>query len=827
MKYIIGLTLFLGIQGVFAQRLLSPDQFLGYELGARYTPHHRVVDYFKYVAEAKQSGLKLQQYGTTTEGRALLLAVVSASENMSRLDDIRKNNLRMAGMLKDLPADTKQPSVVWLSYNVHGNEASSTEVAMKMLYELVSGTNADLNEWLSNTVVIIDPCLNPDGRDRYVNWFNQTVGLQPDVNPIAREHDEPWPGGRSNHYLFDLNRDWAWQTQVESQQRMSVYQKWMPQIHCDFHEQGVDAPYYFAPAAEPFHEGISNWQRSFQTTIGKNHARYFDRNGWLYFTKEIFDLFYPSYGDTYPIFNGSIGMTYEQAGHSTSGVAIKVGADTLTLTDRIRHHFTTGLSTIEVTSKNAIQVNDAYKKYFDDLQSKGAGKYKTYIISGSNNDKLQSLMKLLDKNNIQYGNVKNNMAAKGFDYFMGKETNVNITVKDLVVSTCQSKGNLVSVLFEPFSNLSDSVTYDITAWSLPYAYGLNCYAIREAIAYTSSISVEAEQSTVPVFQNQYGFLIRYDSWKDAALFADLIKKGIKLRISEKELVYGGEKYAPGTFILLQRDNSSHMQEALNIINKHQGMVKAITTGFMDGGVDFGSDKVHLLQPKRVVLVTGEQTSNTAVGEIWQLFEQDLKYPLSLVNYNSLDQVDLSQTDVIIFPDGYYKMLGEKDNLIKDWVKRGGKLIAMENAVAQMASADWGFKLKKSEEPSGQNKLLKYKDRERDFVSGNMPGAIYKLDLDASHPLAFGFTDFYYGLKMNTNLMESSKEYWNVAGIGNAALVSGYVGAKIKDQIKDGTLISSHEMGKGQFICFIDNPVFRNFWENGKMFLFNAVFLSGW
>ena len=237
-----------------------------------------------------------------------------------------------------------------LSYNVHGNEASSSEAAMQTLYELIMNKKS----WLENTVVIIDPCLNPDGRDRYVNWYNQVKASPYNTHQSATEHNEPWPSGRPNHYLFDLNRDWVWASQIETKQRLILYNEWMPHVHVDFHEQGINEPYYFAPAAEPFHEVISDWQRTFQLQTGKNHAKYFDREGWLFFTREQFDLLYPSYGDTYPTFMGAIGMTYEQAGHGRAGLGIDndEGIE-LTLVDRINHHTTTSLSTVEISSQNA------------------------------------------------------------------------------------------------------------------------------------------------------------------------------------------------------------------------------------------------------------------------------------------------------------------------------------------------------------------------------------------------------------------------------------------------------------------------------------------
>ncbi|RYY08519.1 MAG: zinc carboxypeptidase, partial [Chitinophagaceae bacterium] len=262
-------------------QLQSPEQFLGYKLGSRYTPHFNVVNYFKHVVANMPAQMKLEQYGLTNERRPLMLAYVASPENFTKLESIRVNNLRLAGLAEDKQAgDENAPAIIWLSYNVHGNETSSSESAMMMIYELANPANTKTKEWLKNVVVIIDPCINPDGRDRYVNWFNSVVGKVPNPRLQSREHMEPWPGGRSNHYNFDLNRDWAWQVQVESQQRLVKYNQWLPQIHVDYHEQSVNSPYYFAPGAEPYHEVITNWQREFQATIGKNNAKYFDQNGW-------------------------------------------------------------------------------------------------------------------------------------------------------------------------------------------------------------------------------------------------------------------------------------------------------------------------------------------------------------------------------------------------------------------------------------------------------------------------------------------------------------------------------------------------------------------
>ena len=404
-KFISTFALLLFSAVSFAQ-VQSPEQFLGYKLGSRYTPHWKVVSYFNQVAANAPKMVKMQQYGQTNEGRPLMVAFIASEENLMNLDNIRLNNLRLANLAKDkMAADVNAPAIVWMSYNVHGNETSSSEAAMLTIFSLVDPANTKTKEWLKNTVVVIDPCINPDGRDRYVNWFNSIVGKNVNPRMDTREHREPWPGGRTNHYNFDLNRDWAWQTQVESQQRMKLYNQWLPQIHVDFHEQGVNEPYYFAPAAEPFHEVITTWQRDFQNTIGKNHAKYFDANGWLYFTKLRFDLFYPSYGDTYPTYNGAIGMTYEQGGGPGGGAAAMTEeGDTLTLLDRLTHHYTTGISTVEISSINASKLVTEFRNFFNKGVTTGFGEYKTYIIKNNPQDaeRIKGLVAMLDKNGIQY-----------------------------------------------------------------------------------------------------------------------------------------------------------------------------------------------------------------------------------------------------------------------------------------------------------------------------------------------------------------------------------------------------------------------------------------
>lgn len=813
---------------LFAQALQSPDQFLGYPLGAKYTRHHRVVEYFKSVAAAKPEMVKLEKYGQTNEGRELMISIIASPDNLKRIEAIRQNNLQMAGLSKNATSLSDAPAIVWLSYNVHGNETSSSEAAMKTLFALVDPANGSTKEWLKNTVVIMDPCINPDGRDRYVNWFNSMVGTNPNPDPQSREHVEPWPGGRSNHYNFDLNRDWAWQTQVESQQRIKKYNEWMPQVHVDYHEQGFNEPYYFAPAAEPFHEVITPWQHDFQVMIGKNNASYFDKNGWLYFTKERFDLLYPSYGDTYPIYKGAIGMTFEQGGIRSGLAILNKNGDTLTLLDRLNHHYTTGISTIETSSKNQQRLIKEYKQFFEDSKSAKSSEYKTYVLTSKDENKLLSLKKLLNDNGIESGTISNK-GFKGFNYFSGKEESFVDEGLHLAVSAYQTNSVLARVLLEPKTKLVDSNTYDITAWALPYAYGIKAYAVKEKL----EVNTEAKSpSTIVAANSNYGLLIPYTSLNSAKLMAQLLKQGVKLRYATAPFQYKGKEYARGTIIVLKTSNAAVNWNALanEACQKFHIQADAVETGFMDKGMDFGSPDIRVINAApKVALVSGEQSSSLGAGEIWHFFDQQLDYPLTLVNANDLGRFNLKNYQVLIIPDGFYRNLTDKPTTdkLKDFVRSGGKLIALESAAEQLAGADWGFKLKedKSEDKGEYAALKKFADQERNALTSSIPGAIYKVDLDNTHPLAYGFPDFYYTLKQDANIFEFMKEGWNVGVLKKDAYVTGFSGVKVKAKLKDGLLFGTVGMGSGSVVLLADNPMFRQFWENGKLLFCNAVFLA--
>lgn len=818
-----------------AEGLQSPAEFLGYELGDQFTPHHRVVDYVRHVAE-QSPNVQLEPYGTTYEGRPLMVAYVSTPGNLSSLETIRQNNMRRTGLL-DGEISGPSKAIAWLSYNVHGNESNSTEAAMATLHAFADPSNTQTQPWLQDVVVVIDPCMNPDGRDRYVHWYRETAGETPNPNPEAREHDEPWPGGRTNHYYFDLNRDWAWAIQKETQQRLDLYNRWMPHVHVDFHEQSVDAPYYFAPAARPFHENITEWQRDFQRTIGENNARYFDRNNWLYFTRQVFDLFYPGYGDTWPTFNGAIGMTYEQAGGGRAGKAIITAeGDTLTLNDRLTHHYTTSLSTVEAVAQNADQVLSEFDAYYQTAQEEPPGEYRTYVVKqGEHPGRLRALAQHLDKQGIRYGYASRERSASGFSYAGGSEEDFDVQPGDLIVSAYQPKSRLAKVLLEPRSDLADSLTYDITAWALPYAYGVDAYATDDRFEGDTQEAPAAASSSVS--GRPYAYLAEWKNLNDARFLAGLLKNDVKARATRRAFTINGRSYAPGTLIITRAGNEA-MGDAFDRTvrawaDSMDVALTGVSTGFVQDGPDFGSADVAYIERPQVAVLTGEQVFSNDAGEVWHYFDQRLKYPATLMSADNFDISTLREYDVLVMPSGSYsRMLSEETvSDLAGWVREGGRLIVMERAIGALADKEpFAVKQKETTEEdtsaTAEATASNYGGQQREAISRFVPGSIHRVQLDGSHPLGFGFGEAYYTLKTTSSAYAPLENALNVGVLANGEPVSGFVGAEAQKRLDDTLVFGVQNMGQGEVVYLVDNPLFRGFWYGGTFLFANAVFLVG-
>lgn len=827
---------------LLSQSVQSPAEFLGYQLGETFTWHHQVVSYYEHVGDNSDKVL-IQPYGSTNEGRKLLTAIVSAEKNMAKVEVIRKNHLKRIGLMKgEVDDQWKEFPIVYLSYNIHGNESSSTEAAMATLYQLVTNDTAS---WLEEMIVILDPCINPDGRDRYVNWYKRARGANINTHGNAWEHREAWPGGRYNHYLFDLNRDWAWQTQKESRERVIRYQSWMPHVHIDFHEMGANSPYFFAPPAKPINDLTTSWQSEFHELLGENHASYFNKNGWLFFTKEVFDLFYPSYGDTWPTFQGAMGLTYEQGGGGYGGLGVDIAnGTTLKLSDRIAHHFTTGLSTIEVAYQNRDRMTAEFLKYFKEAVESPYGTYKAYVIKHDNEpSRISALLALMDKNQIQYGHPSNAIrSVQGYSYQDNRNESFELDQEDIIISAYQPRSRLVQALFEPKPHIEDSITYDLTAWAMPFAYDLDAYASKTKIA-VSENSVGENPVRTSASSNVYAFLGEWKDASDVALLSALAKEGIKSRFAKEPFELDGNSYDRGTLIITRADNpQDDFGKIVQKVAQEQGkFLQQTNNGKVSSGKDLGSGSVPFIGIPKVAIVNGDGVTPTAFGSLWYYFDQDIKYPVDILHTRYLAGVDLSEYDVLVLPSGSYGRFSEN---ITNFVREGGRVIALERAISLFSTTDEegnGTALaealsayeeeeekeaeKKAAEAGPEELLNRYDDQVRDYVSGSAPGSVYRVDLDDSHPLAFGLGSHMFLIKQSSTVYPYMDGGWNVGVFKSGEAVSGFTGARLMEQIPNSLAFGAESMGRGEIIYFPEDPNFRSFWHVGKLLLGNAVFMK--
>ncbi len=805
----------------------SPAEFLRRPLGEQFTPHHKLVDYVEDVAKNSPATVRIFPIGETTEGRQQMLAVVSSAENISHLEEIRQRHLQEISA-DGRPAPGGEPiAVVWLGYSVHGNEPAGSEASMKVLFDLATQTDPDIKNWLKNTVVIIDPSQNPDGYDRYTHWQLMASNRLPQPSPLSREHREPWPGGRPNHYYFDLNRDWAWQTQVESQNRVRAYHDWMPHVVADVHEQGKNNPYFFPPVAEPVHEMVTPFQRDFQFEIGKNNARHFDDHGWLYFTREEFDLLYPSYGDTYPTYNGAIGMTYERGGIGAGRACLLDNGDTLFLKDRIQQHYQTSMSTVEMASKNAGRLVDNFKKYFSDAAEKPRGEWRSFVVKNRPGDegKIEKLAALLEKHQIKFGTAGQSGGQKGFNYFAGKEENFSLVASDMVVSCFQPHGDLAAVLLEPQTKLNDSVTYDITAWSLPLAFGLEAYALKNRLEPKLPYA-HCSFSPIAPGMNAYSYVVRWTDGRGPRFLSEIFKKGVVVRRTGGPMDIDGQGFAPGSLVMTRADNADlgdGFEKAVSEAGMAAGIdVFPLKTGFALRGQDLGSGGLELLEKPVVALVYSDDAETNSFGHVWWHFERELEYPLAVLPQKTVESGGLDGITTIIVPEGVSIKDLEK---WQEFAQKGGHIVVVGEAVKQFADKD-GFDLKKKADPDDPKKSLDepppFGEKSRSELATSVFGAITKNRADPTNPLAFGLGEAYFSLKTGSDryeFLKNSTAVW----LPDNFVRYGFIGSKLLPQLGKTLTAGRQKIGRGSITYLIDPPLFRGFWEEGKLLFDNAVF----
>lgn len=817
----------------------TPASVLGYPLGQRFTQHHRVLDYL-HALDAASDRVTLWTYGETYEGRPLTLVAISSPQNLARLEEIRNQQLRLAwpaGLgtreLQELQA--RAPAIVWLGYGVHGNESSSTEAAMATAYVLAAGQGPNAVP-LDDVVVLIEPLLNPDGRERYVHGYLQRRGAQADAAPEGMEHFEDWPGGRFNHYLTDLNRDWAWGTQQETRARLAAYQRWEPQVAVDLHEMGYDSTYFFPPAAQPILGDIDSRTLHWLEVFGRGNAAAFERQGWLYFKEEQFDLFYPGYGDSYPSLRRAVGMTYEVAGGGRAGQAVRQWNDrSLTLADRLARHTATSLATVATAARNRRQL---VADFVAARLAAGEGSVTTYLWSAEQ-QQASSLAELLALHGVTLERLARPQEVEARAVIEGASGPQRFAAGTWVASTSQPLGSLLRVLLErempmPASFLErqrqrleqnrSTEFYDITAWSLAMAYGVEVWAVdgelsdlEPAAAIPAAGKVEGEGA--------FGFLVPPEGLSSYRLAAALERAGFTLRLALEGFELRGRSWPAGTLFVPRSGNAADLPARLGELAAESGATAwGIDTGYTESGLSLGSDDLVPLRAPRIGLVGGEGISPTGHGALWFLLDQLVSVPFSRLELSHLGDVDLGSFDVLVLPEGDYGSLGDPVVAeLKRWLQRGGTLVAVGRAQGWLADHELStFKPWSGEKSSESSSSGRHMGLESQPI--DTPGAALATVLSMEHPLALGLDAAPAVLTQGERILLPSGDPRRdvLRAREEEPVIAGFVWPEAVPRLAGSLLVGTEPMGAGRVVVFAQDPAFRNFWRATMPLFLNAV-----
>lgn len=839
----------------------SPSDVLGWSLGERFSDVHAVQSYFGHLAEVSPL-VSVEEYGRTVEQRPLLQVLIATPEHRERLEQILADNRRLTDPeLPEAEASAiieRNPAVVYFSYGVHGNESSSSEAAMWTAWDLARGAD-EVASVLDSVIVIIDPVVNPDGRDRYVSFYRSVRGPRANPDPRTREHDEPWPGGRTNHYYFDLNRDWAWGSQPETRARLGTWHHWTPQVHVDFHEMSPNSNYFFFPPAAPINplypEHTARWARR----IGEANAAAFSREGWLFFTEESYDLFYPGYGDSWPSLLGAIGMTYEQAGGGSAGLAYqRRDGDVLTLRDRATHHRVAGQATLRSVAEGRADLLEGFAAFHRRIDE---GLDDILLIPGSAAPgRLHALLGELELQGIDYEVAADEFSALA-EAHAGWSARRRFPAGTVRVPARQPRGRLAATLLTQGIPLEAAYSYDISAWSRPYAYGVEAHAApatelrgidwlpadhgpvwgggstlahRGVEATDPGSSDRANTRNVADARVDYGVLVlpRLDAYPALVRF---LSQGGRGRIMADTFRIDGRLFPRGTVFLPAALNPA-LSERLATAGLTSGDgVAAVHSAWTETGPDLGTGGAGELRLPRVALVGGERTNSNSFGAHRFFLDHRLELEHDVILASELEDGLLDRWDVIVVPDGRRvgRELGDAGRrALGEWLRRGGTLVAVAGGAAGLEGVS-GVELRearRTDDPGATARALQtVEERELARWEDRTPGAILEAEIDPGHPLAFGAAapggDRLFVLSSG-NGFEPSESFASAAWFAaDLQGVSGVVSETTLERLSESSWLVERSMGRGRIVLFADDPLFRMMWATGSHLYANALLFA--
>lgn len=837
------------------------EDVVGHGHGEQISSVRDMADYLRALETASPDRIEVRSYGETWQGRELIYAVLSSPANMARLDDIQAD---LATLASGEPLDGSDledtPAVVWLSYGVHGDEITPPDSALFMAYHLLAAEDDELVDTiLENTIIVIDPSQNPDGRDRFVHSFTSSLGLEPQADRYAVEHDQPWPRGRFNHYLFDLNRDWFAMTQPETQGKVKAVLEWNPVVYVDSHEMGGDNTYYFPPAARPFNPNIIEDQRDKQVQLGRNMARYFDRFGVAYFTREVFDAFYPGYGDMWPTLNGAVAMTFEQASPRGLVFTRRDGKE-LTYGEGVRNNVLTSLATLEVVARNKDQYLSDFSDYRRSAIEDAEGSDDRYVVLdlAERRYEAESLARRLARQGIAVSRTPPGSRHCGESYGAGA----------IVVDLAQPQGRLIRTLLSQNTPLAEDFVaeqesrrdrglnhelYDVTAWSMPLMDGVSFEQCnRMALGSATSIAADDEISAIFGAGGTFGQVVPWSDGGQARLVTAALKAGLVGKTTDTPFTQDGREFPAGSVVFSSADNPGNLSAQMQTLASQVGAeVVPMETSWVEDGPNFGSSAFATMKLPRIAMAWGEGTSPTSAGNTRFILERQLGLPVAPIRVSTLSRADLSLYDVLVLPDTYgglASQMGSTDAL-GEFVSEGGVLVALSGSVAELAGEDIGLLSTRLEFAATQEEPDKDEDRPDFRVPGlifeneedyhnhihdhrarpeDIPGVLVRAEANTDHWLAAGYesaTALVTGRDIYRPLNAGDGEnVFRFAG-PDELLVSGYLWEENRAQLAYKPFVMAERRGDGVVIAFTQSPTTRAYLNGLNLLLANAVVLG--
>ena len=824
----------MNIKGVRYNRSIpKPEEIIGHQIGTSHTRTDQVVDYFEALA-SRSNRIILNDHALTHEGRRLIHAIVTHPDNHENLEIIREGNLKLSDKPNSMSDQdlNKMPLVAYLGFSIHGDEASGTEASLLLLYHLAAGSGKQIDDILKNTVLIIDPMFNPDGRDRFVNWVNGNRGRVPTSDTQDREHNQPWPRGRTNHYLFDMNRDWLPVTQPESNGRIKLFHHWRPQFLLDAHEMGSNSTFFFQP-------GISSRNNpntpkgtiELANKLIPFHAKRLDSIQSMYYSQQSYDDFYYGKGSTFGDIHGSVGILFEQA--SSRALESETNQGRLVYAFTIRNHYMSTLGTLD----GLVALRKEFLTYHRDFYATAPDAAKKNQVRGylvslkQNRTRAQMLIQNLQKHRIVVHELKKSMTVKQTKFNPGEA---------VIIPSNQPQTRFLKGIMERMTTFEDSLFYDVSAWTLPLAYGVESYELKQnpnAYIGPQLGLVELDGGMLTGGKAKSAYLMKWDRYYAPKSLYSIMDLGIRPRLTTQAfsaVVDGKEvQFDRGTIVIpaYQRDaDATITQEKIHKMMIHLAKmdhvnIYASNTASTPSGPDLGGAYQGVLQKPKVAILSGDGTSSYGVGEVWHLLNFRMGIPVSLLNAKQLSARKLSKYNTIIVPDGFYSNLDSTDiKTLKDWVLNGGTLIATQTGSRWVVNKKiLNEKLKK-----GGMDTLDIPYEQAPMVTGaqRIGGSIFEVSLDNTHPIAYGYNKKTPMFRRGDTFFElSTSTAANVGRYTKNPLLSGYISEEKLKEIQNSASIIARRQGGGHVILFADNPSFRAFWYGSNGLLLNAVFFG--